>query len=79
MGKDISSDKSLDVRGVACPMTWVKTKLMLEAMNPGEVLDVTLDSEDAIRDISKNAKSEGHKVIKLEKEDDHFILSIQRG
>lgn len=79
MSKDISADKSLDIRGVACPMTWVKTKLMLETMNTGEILDVKLDSEDAIRDIPKSAKSEGHKVIQLEKEDDYFILWIQRG
>lgn len=79
MGENISADKSLDIRGVACPMTWVKTKLMLETMNSGEILDVKLDSEDAIRDVPKSAKGEGHRVMRLEKEDDYFILSIQRG
>lgn len=72
------NNRSLDIRGVTCPLTWVKTKLVLEQMNSGELLEVKLDSEEAIRDVPKSAKSEGYKVIKLEKEDTFYRLWIKK-
>ena len=32
---DVKPDVVLDLRGVMCPTNFVKTKLKLEAMNPG--------------------------------------------
>ena len=30
---------ALDLTGVACPMNWVRTKLALEKLDPGDELD----------------------------------------
>ncbi len=50
--------KKLDIQGRVCPMTYVYTKLSLEDMNPGEILEVTLDFPAAINSIPKNAKQQ---------------------
>ena len=34
--------RTLDITGLTCPMTWVKTKLELERLAPGDVLTVAL-------------------------------------
>jgi len=72
------SDASIDLRGVMCPINFVKTKLKLEAMNPGEILEVILDSGDPIQNVPKSIKEEGHKIVEVKKEGDFFRLKVQR-
>ncbi|MBI2399577.1 MAG: sulfurtransferase TusA family protein [Deltaproteobacteria bacterium] len=72
------SDSSIDLRGVMCPINFVKTKLKLEAMNPGEILEVILDSGDPIQNVPKSIKEEGHKIVEVKKEGDFFRLKVQR-
>ncbi|HEY4707663.1 MAG TPA: sulfurtransferase TusA family protein [Thermodesulfobacteriota bacterium] len=75
----VESNDTLDLRGVVCPINFVKTKLKLEMMNPGEVLEVILDSGDPIQNVPKSIKEEGHKIIEVKKEGDFFRLKVQRG
>lgn len=71
---------SLDLRGVVCPMNFVKTKLKLEEMEKGEILEIVIDSGEAMANVPRSIKEEGHKVIKVEKADDsHFRLLIEKG
>jgi len=64
---------------VMCPTNFVKTKLKLEAMDEGEVLEVILDSGEPIQNVPKSVKEEGHKIVKVEKEDGAFKLMIKKG
>ncbi len=57
-----TSAKTIDLLGEICPMTWVRTKLALEAMAPGEVLEVWLDSDDSATSVPKSAAAEGHVI-----------------
>lgn len=75
---EAKSTASIDLRGVMCPTNFVKTKLKLESMSPGEVLEVTLDSGEPIQNVPKSVKEEGHKIIAVEKEGDYFRLKIER-
>jgi tRNA 2-thiouridine synthesizing protein A len=56
-------DRSLDLRGVVCPMNWVQAKLQLEEMEVGQVLEVIVDDGDAVRNLPRSVKAEGHKII----------------
>jgi tRNA 2-thiouridine synthesizing protein A len=61
LNKDTSNfkiTKRLDIQGKVCPMTYVYTKVNLEKMNPGEILEVTLDFPAAIKNIPKSAKQQ---------------------
>lgn len=75
MSKHVESSKvkineTLDIRGEVCPFTFIETKLKLEEMKGGEVLEVILDHEPAIRDVPKSVESEGHMVLAVERIDE---------
>ena len=57
---------TLDIRDVTCPLTWVRTKLALEAMAPGEELLVLLGDGEARENVPRSAREAGHGVTVLE-------------
>ena len=57
---------TLDIRDVTCPLTWVRTKLALERMAPGEELRVLLGSEEALENVPRSAREAGHEVTMLD-------------
>ncbi len=52
----------LDLMDETCPMNWVRAKLALEAMAPGETLEVWLDAGEAATGVPASAAAEGHLV-----------------
>ena len=64
-------DKELDIRGEVCPFTFVKSKLVLERMNVGEVLRVLLDYPPSVENVPKSMREEGQEVLAVNKLDDN--------
>jgi tRNA 2-thiouridine synthesizing protein A len=52
----------LDVTDLTCPMTWVRTKLELEKLAPGEALDVRCAEGEALENVPRSAADAGHEV-----------------
>ena len=52
----------LDVTDVTCPLTWVRTKLALEALAPRDSLVVELDEGEPLDSVPRSAREEGHEV-----------------
>ncbi len=70
-----------DLRGVACPMNYVKTKLKLEMMDAGEKLEVWLDAGEPIKNVPMSLKNDGHKVLvqeALEPEATHYRILVEK-
>ena len=70
-----------DLRGVACPMNYVKTKLKLEMMDNGEQLEVWLDAGEPIRNVPMSLRNDGHKILNegpLEPEGKHFKILVEK-
>lgn len=80
MNKDVEfkPDETIDLRGVACPMNFVKTKLRLEEMEAGQILEVYLDEGEPIRNVPKSVKAEGHKIIRVDELDGDYSILIQK-
>jgi tRNA 2-thiouridine synthesizing protein A len=53
---------TLDVSALTCPMTWVRTKLALERMQPGEQLEVRCAPGEALENVPRSAREAGHEV-----------------
>jgi TusA-related sulfurtransferase len=66
MGEDIRADKTIDLTGQVCPYTFVKSKLAIEKMNLGEVLEVVLDHKPAVENVPKSMENEGQKLLKVD-------------
>ena len=54
--------RTLDVTDLTCPMTWVRTKLELERMAPGEALEVRCPPGEALENVPRSAAEAGHDV-----------------
>jgi tRNA 2-thiouridine synthesizing protein A len=53
---------TLDLTGVLCPMNWVRARLELERMEPGERLELVLDPGEPLDSVPRSAREEGHRV-----------------
>lgn len=53
---------TVDARGVACPLPVVKTKKAMEALEKPEMVEVLVDNEIAVQNVTKMASSSGGKV-----------------
>jgi len=52
----------LDLRGVLCPMNWVRAKLALEDLDPGDRLVLLLDPGEPVESVPRSAGEAGHHV-----------------
>ena len=59
----IQADQEIDIRGDVCPYTFVKSKLKIESMNPGEVLRIVTDHEPATKNVPRSMENEGHEIL----------------
>jgi TusA-related sulfurtransferase len=69
----------LDLRGVACPMNFVKTKLFLDKLAVGDSLAVILDEGEPVESVFASIQAEGH-IVQPPKAlgDGTFNLTIQK-
>ena len=49
-----SKRQSIDLLGVRCPFNYVKTKLKMETMSSGEILEVLLDDGEPANNVPKS-------------------------
>ena len=59
-------DRELDITGELCPMTFVRTRLALDRMAPGQLLLVRLKGDEPRRNVPKTAQEQGHEVLSME-------------
>lgn len=70
-----------DLRGVACPLNYVKTKLKLEMMDAGDQLEVWLDAGEPIKNVPMSLRNDGHKILleePLAAEKAHFKVLVEK-
>jgi sulfite reductase (ferredoxin) len=68
----------MDLRGVKCPINYVKTKLRLDMMETGEVLEVLLDAGEAYENVPRSVQNDGHRILELAAVADHYRLVIEK-
>ena len=68
----------IDLRGVSCPTNFVKVKLALEDIEPGEKVQILLDDGEPVKNVPRSLKAEGHKLLGLQQTDEgHYILELE--
>lgn len=68
----------LDICTEQCPMTFVRTKLRLERMQVGEILEVRLTGAEPLLNVPKSVLELGHQIIGMEAEDAQDEYGIHR-
>jgi TusA-related sulfurtransferase len=75
---EFAADKTLDARGLKCPMPVVKTSQEIKNIEIGNVLEVLATDPGSIADINAWTKSTGNELLKMGKNDDVFQFFIKR-
>ena len=70
-------DDQLDLRGTPCPINFVRTKLRLEQLSPGSLLEVWLDPGEPIEQVPDSLKMEGYSIERLDEQAGYFILHVR--
>lgn len=71
-------DTQIDITKEICPMTYVKTKLKLETMSSGQVLEVILRKGEPLTNVPKSLMAEGHKILDVRQDGEFYKLLIER-
>lgn len=74
-----SANKTLDAKGLSCPMPSVKTALALEKMSAGEILEVLTDDPVSRRDLPVWAQSTGNSFLGVEEDGPTIRIYIRKG
>ena len=74
----LTPDAQLDLRGTPCPINFVRTKLFLEKMSPGGLLEVWLDPGEPIEQVPDSLTMAGYQVEQITDCTGYFSLVIRR-
>jgi TusA-related sulfurtransferase len=74
------ADYVLDITRDVCPLTFVKTKLLLERMSPGETAEIRLKGAEPLENVPRSVREHGHEVLSLAAEatGEAHTLSIRK-
>lgn len=64
------ADYFLDITDQVCPMTFVKTRLLIEKMSAGQTARVRLQGAEPIDNVPRSVREYGDEVISLVPEED---------
>ena len=78
MSDDIAPVRVLDLRGVSCPLNYVKTRVALEKVQPGDWLEVWLDHGEPEENVPRSAEEDGFPVRSLDDGDGYARLLVSR-
>jgi tRNA 2-thiouridine synthesizing protein A len=71
---------TVDLRGVRCPANFIRAKLALEELEMGESAQFLLDDGEAVKNVPRSLKGEGHQLVSLkEAPEGHFVLDLKKG
>jgi tRNA 2-thiouridine synthesizing protein A len=69
---------TLDASGLACPMPVVKTRLAIDQLDRGQVLQVISTDRGSLSDIPAWTGSMGHSLVAQHEEDGRFVFLIEK-
>jgi TusA-related sulfurtransferase len=74
----VKPDRELDCIGLFCPEPIFRTRMELDTMAEGEILEVTADDPAAEEDIARLARRLGHEILDVRKEGGKVVFLIKK-
>ena len=79
IGRKNTKNFTLDISHDVCPITFVKVKILLDKMSLGSVAKILLIKGDALENVPKSIKEEGHDILRKTKQTgDNYLLLIRK-
>ncbi|MEA5595787.1 sulfurtransferase TusA family protein [Rivularia sp. UHCC 0363] len=71
-------DAQLDLRGTPCPINFVRTKIRLQQMQAGALLEVWLDPGEPIEQVPDSLTMAGYQIEQISDCSGYFSLLVRR-
>jgi TusA-related sulfurtransferase len=74
-------DYFLDITTDVCPMTFVKTKLLIERMSVGETAEIRLPAGEPLENVPRAVEEHGHMLLDLVPESGDckiYLMSLRK-
>jgi TusA-related sulfurtransferase len=75
---EFTPERTLDAKGLKCPMPVVKTSKEIKQIEVGGILEILATDPGSMADITAWTKSTGNELLKAEKVDDTFKFYVRR-
>lgn len=76
----IQANDFIDITQVVCPITFVKVKVAMEELEPGEILEIKMNCGEPIQNVPRSLKEENHKVLQVvNNEDETYTVYVEKG
>ncbi len=74
-----TEDRSLDCRGLLCPIPVVRTSKEMKGLQPGQVLKMVATDRGAVTDIPAWAADTGNELVESREENGTYVFFIRKG
>lgn len=78
MYENTAADFFLDITSEVCPLTFVKTKLSVERMAPGQTLEVRLNAGEPLENVPRSLTELGHSILFVRPENPSDMNGVHR-
>ncbi len=69
----------LDIRNDVCPYTFVRSKLALEELEAGQVLEIHLGNSESATNVPRSIALEDHEVLSVDKTGaSHWVIRARK-
>ena len=75
--KKLPPNFTLDLRGIECPLNYVKTKIQIDKMKKDEILEVVLDSGEPFDSVKNSLEIDGYEILFFTQVDNFFNLFVK--
>ena len=72
------ADKTLDAKGLNCPLPILRTKKALQTMQPGGLLEVLATDPGSAADFESFCRQTGNQLVSSSKEGDVYKFVVKR-
>jgi len=74
----IKPNRKLDCLGLYCPEPVFRTRIEIDKLDVGQILEITADDPAAEEDIKRLVKRLGHQIIEIRKDGDQLRFLIKK-
>lgn len=78
MSEEFKVEKSMDLKGLPCPMPVVKVSKGIKEVEIGQVIEAVTTDPGSLTDFPAWARTSGNEIVKTEQNDDVIIFYIKR-
>jgi tRNA 2-thiouridine synthesizing protein A len=78
MGEEITVDKVMDLKGLACPMPVVKVSKGIKEVEIGQVIEAVTTDPGSLADFPAWARTSGNEILKTDQEGGVIRFYIKR-